>query len=82
LVVEGDRCGEAAEASEDPFAGSCEGAGAVAPEGEEVLAGPEDRFDPLSDGCDVRALAGFVFAAWACEGGVALATWAANARLA
>ena len=40
-----------------------EGSGAVAFEGEEVFAGVEDRFDPLSDWREVRPVGGFVFAA-------------------
>jgi hypothetical protein len=63
LVVEGDRGGEAAEAGEDAFSEPGEGAGAVAFEGEEVFAGPEDRLDPLSDRREVRPLTGLVFAA-------------------
>src|ERR1700678_4112961 len=62
LVVEGDRGGEAAEASQDAFAEAGEGAGAVAFEGEEVFAGPEDRFDPLADRREVRTATTFVFA--------------------
>src|ERR1044071_3034389 len=49
LMVERDRGGEAAEAREDAFAQSAEGAGAVALERQDVFAGPEDRFDPLTD---------------------------------
>src|SRR5260370_30445668 len=63
LVVEGDRGGEAAEAGEYAFAESCEGACAVAFEGEEVFAGPEDRFDPLADRREVQTVGGFVFSA-------------------
>src|SRR6266566_2982728 len=62
LVVERDRCGEAAEAGEHAFSESGEGAGAVAVEGEEVFAGPEDRLDPLADRCEVKTVAGLVFA--------------------
>ena len=47
-----------------------EGAGAVAFEGEQVFAGPEDRLDPLPDRCEVRAVSGFVFAAGANDRGV------------
>ena len=63
LVVEGDAGGEAEEALEEAFAEALEGAGAVAFEGEDVLAGPEDAFDALSDWGEVWPLAGFVFAA-------------------
>src|SRR5260370_16806118 len=62
LVVEGDRGGEAAEAGEHAFSESGEGAGAVAFEGEEVFAGPEDRLDPLADRREVKTVGGFVFA--------------------
>jgi hypothetical protein len=69
LVVEGDACGEGAEAGDDAFSEAWEGAGAVAFEGEEVFAGPEDALDALADRREVWAVAGFVFAAWADEGG-------------
>ena len=45
LVVERDAGGEAEEALEDAFFDAGECAAAVAFEGEEVFAGPEDRFD-------------------------------------
>ena len=73
LVVEGDAGGEAAEAGQDAFSEAGEGAGAVAFEGEQVFAGPEDRFDALADRCEMRALPGFVFAAGSDDRGVALA---------
>ncbi len=47
LVVEADGGGEGAEACEDSFSEAGEGAGAVAFEGEEVFAGPEDALDAL-----------------------------------
>jgi len=72
LVVEGDRCGEAAEAGEDSFSESGEGAGAVAFEGEEFFAGPEDRFDPLADRREVWFGATLVSPAWAHDRGVEL----------
>src|ERR1700676_3034642 len=70
LVVEGDAGGEGEEALEDAFSEAVEGAGAVAFEGEEVFAGPEDRFDPLPDRGEVWSLAGFVFASWTDNGRV------------
>src|SRR5664279_1650545 len=73
LVVEGDRGGEAAEALKDAFSEALEGARAVAFEGEDVFAGPEDRFDALADGRQVWALTGLVFAAGTQDGGMALA---------
>src|SRR4051812_819011 len=71
LVVEGDRGGQAAEAREDPFPESGEGAGAVAFEGQQVFAGPEDRLDALADRREMRAGAGFVLAPWPHDRGVA-----------
>jgi hypothetical protein len=71
LVVEGDRGGEAAEACEHAFSEAVERAGAVAFEGQEVFAGSEDALDALADRCQVRAVAGLVFAAWPDERGAA-----------
>src|ERR1700694_396176 len=73
LVVEGDACGEAEEALKDAFANAAEGAGAVAFEGEQVFAGPEDRFDALADGGEVGAVAGLVLAPGSDDRGVELA---------
>src|ERR1017187_10244892 len=70
LVVEGDGGGEGAEAGEDSFAQAGQGAGAVAFEGQQVFAGPEDRLDALADRCEMRPVAGLVFAARADERGV------------
>ncbi len=61
------------EALEDAFFDAVEGSGAVAFEGEEVFAGPEDRLDALPDGCEVGSLPGFVFAAGTDDGGVEVA---------
>src|SRR4051794_41278543 len=72
LVVEGDRGGQAAESGEDPFAQSGEGAGAVAFERQEVLAGPEDRLDALTDRRQMRTAAGLVAATRAHDRGVTL----------
>ncbi|MEJ7714348.1 MAG: hypothetical protein WKF40_01045 [Thermoleophilaceae bacterium] len=63
-MVEGDRCGEGEEAAGDAGSEAAEGAGAVAFEGEDVLGGPVDRFDALTDRGQVQASAGLVFAAW------------------
>ena len=38
----------------------CQGASAVALQGEDVLAGPEDRLDPLADRGEVKAVVGLV----------------------
>src|ERR1019366_332076 len=73
LVVERDACGETAEAGDDTFAQAVEGAGAVAFEGEEVFAGPEDALDALADRREVRTSAGLVFAARSDKRRVALA---------
>ena len=69
-VVEADGGGE--DAACDVGSEAVEGAGAVAFEGEQVFAGLEDRFDPLSDWRQVRAASGFVFAAGSADGGVPL----------
>ena len=50
FVVEGAGGCQAAEAGEDSFSEAGQGAGAVAFEGQEVFAGPEDAFDALADG--------------------------------
>ena len=55
-MVERDCCGEREEACADASRESVEGAGAVAFEGEQVLAGLEGRFDPLPDRGEVWAL--------------------------
>ena len=73
LVVEGDAGGEAEEALEDAFFDPVKGAGAVAFEGEQVFAGPEDRLDPLPDRGEVRTGCGFVFAVGADDRGVEFA---------
>jgi hypothetical protein len=73
LMVEGDGGCEAAEACEDSFSESGQGACAVAFEGEQVFAGPEDALDALTDRGEVRPVAGFVFAARTDERRVALA---------
>src|SRR5579884_2464482 len=69
-VVEADGGCEGEEADADAGAEAVEGAGAVPFEREQALAGLEDRFDPLSDRGEVGSAAGFVFAAWAHDGGV------------
>src|SRR5438094_2938828 len=73
LVVEADAGGEAEEALEDAFADAGEGAGAVALEGEQVFAGPEDRLDPLADRGEMGAWAGFVLASGPDDRGVEFA---------
>src|SRR5215510_5254634 len=64
-VVEGDRGREREEACFDAGAEPVQGSGAVAFEGEQVFAGLEDRFDPLSDRCQVWSFAGLVSASGA-----------------
>src|SRR5437588_2790605 len=73
LVVEGDGCGEAEEALEDAFSEASQRSCAVAFEGEQVFAGPEDRFDALADWGEVGAVAGLVFAVRSDDRGVELA---------
>ena len=61
-VVEADASCEAEEAREEALTQPGDGARPVALEGEEVLAGPEDRLDALADGRQVRPAAGLVLA--------------------
>jgi hypothetical protein len=63
LVVEGDGCCEGEQALEDALSEPWEGACAVALEGEDVLAGPEDALDALAYRCEVRSTTGLVSAA-------------------
>src|SRR5271163_2453448 len=64
-VVECDGGGECGEAGEQPYAEVGEGAGAVTLEGEDVLAGLEDRLNALADRCEVGAAPWLVFASGA-----------------
>src|ERR1700679_2245828 len=73
LVVEGDRGGEAEEALKDALSEAGEGSGSVALEREDVLAGPEDRLDPLADRGEVWSSPGLVFAARPDDRGVEFA---------
>src|ERR1700679_75529 len=73
LVVEGDRGGEGEEALKDALSEAGEGSGSVALEREDVLAGPEDRLDPLADRGEVWSSAGLVFAARTDDRGVEFA---------
>src|SRR5665811_1208285 len=61
-MVEADAGREAEEAREDAVTQPGHGARPVALQGEQVLAGPEDRLDALADGGEVRAVAWFVLA--------------------
>ena len=79
-VVEADRGGEREEALADSGAEAVQGAGAVAFEGEEVFAGPEDRLDPLSDRSEVRAVSWLVRASGTDDRGVESAARCANSR--
>src|SRR5215217_945286 len=63
VVVERDAGGECEQALADAGSEAVEAAGAVAFEGEEVFAGPEDALDALADRGQVRPEAGFVVAA-------------------
>src|SRR5882672_8946034 len=60
LVVETDGGGECEEACADAGSEAVEAAGAVAFEGEQVFACPEDRFDPLPDRGEAQPGLGFV----------------------
>src|ERR1700676_1128033 len=72
LVVEGDAGGETEKALKDSLSEPCERSCSVALEGEDVLAGPEDRLDALADRCQVRASAGLVLAAGSYDRGLQL----------
>src|SRR5450756_306748 len=61
-VVEADAGRQAEEARKDLLTLERHGTRPVALEGEQVLAGPEDRLDALADGRQVRAVAGFILA--------------------
>src|SRR5256712_3077464 len=69
-MVERDRGGERCESGGEADAKVLECAGAVTFEGEDVLAGLEDRLDPLADRREVWAAARFVSAAGADDVGV------------
>src|SRR6476659_2002693 len=71
-VVESDACGQREEALGDASAQVVEGASAVALQGEDVLAGPEDRLDPLPDRGEMDAVVGLVLARGADERGAEL----------
>src|SRR4029077_15505600 len=62
-VIECDGGGECGEAGEQAHAEVLQGARAVTLEGKDVLAGLEDRLDPLADVREVGAAAALVFAA-------------------
>ena len=63
-MVERDGGRERGEPGGKSDAEVVEGARAVALEGEDVLAGLEDRFDPLADRREVWDASSLVFAAW------------------
>src|SRR3954471_5818152 len=65
VVVERDAGGECEQALTDAGSEAVEGAGAVAFESEQVLEGPEDALDALTDRRQMGAAAGFVLAAGA-----------------
>ena len=60
LVVEADAGGQGEEPLQDALSQPAEGARAVALEGEQVLAGPEDRLDALADRREVRTFTGLI----------------------
>src|SRR3954449_9629529 len=61
-VVERDGGGQCEEALAEADPEAVQGAGAVALEGQEVFAGPEDRLDALTDRGQVWPAAGLVLA--------------------
>src|SRR5215204_541773 len=61
-VVERNACGQCQEALGNASTQVVEGASAVALEGEDVLAGPEDRLHPLADRREVNGTVGLVLA--------------------
>src|SRR5271156_4078061 len=69
-VVECDGGGERGEAGEQPHAKVLQGAGAVTLQGEDVLAGLEDRLDPLADWREMGAAPWLVFSPRAHDLGV------------
>src|SRR3990172_2966420 len=73
FVVEADAGGEAEEPLQDAFFDPWEGAAAVAFQGEQVFAGPEDRLDALADRREMKSRPGFVFAAGTDDCGVEFA---------
>src|ERR687892_956565 len=62
-VVEGDRGGERGESRGEADAQLVQDAGTVAFDAEDVLGGPEDRFDALADRREVWSAAFLVLAA-------------------
>src|SRR5680860_186375 len=60
LVVEPDTCRQAEKTLGDTLTQPLERAGAVTLQGEQVLAGPEDRLDALADQGQVRSAAGLI----------------------
>lgn len=60
-MVERDACSQRQEALCGAGTQIVQGASAVALEGEDVLAGPEDRLDPLADRGEVNGALGLVF---------------------
>src|SRR5450759_76361 len=71
-VVEADAGRQAKEARQDALTQAGHGTGPVAFQGEQVLAGPEDRLDALADGGPVRPAARLVLARRGRHGGAQL----------
>jgi hypothetical protein len=62
LVVEADAGGQTEKALQNPFLEAFESASSVTLQGKDVFAGPEDRFDALPDGSQMRTFSRLVFA--------------------
>src|ERR1700682_828224 len=73
LMVQSDGGSETEQSLQDALAGPRRGPCDVAFEGEDVLAGPEDRLDPLADRREVWTAPGLVLAAGSDDRGVQFA---------
>ena len=72
MVVEADAGSQAQEALQNALAKAEKGAGPMSLQGEYVLAGPEDGFDPLVQGSQMGTLLGLVLAPRTHHGGLSV----------
>jgi len=72
LVVEANAGSQAQKTLQDALLDARKGAGAMAFEGEQVLASPKDRFDALTNRGEMQIRAGLVLAARTHDGGTHL----------